>query len=91
VRAVARNPRRPTYDVGTETVLGEARAFGPGVVPAGALFVLGDNRDNSSDSRVWGYVPLANVKGVARFVWWSSSGPDKRGTVRWDRVNTPVR
>jgi signal peptidase I len=80
-----------TYDIGTNTVLGEAHDFAPQVIPAGALFVMGDNRDNSSDSRVWGYVPLANVKGVARFVWWSSSGRDMRGAVRWDRVDTLVR
>ena len=77
-----------TYNIGTETVFGESRDMAPRVVPAGALFVLGDNRDNSSDSRVWGYVPLANVKGAVRFVWWSSSGPGMRGVVRWDRVGT---
>ena len=80
-----------TYDIGTETVLGEGRDFAAQVVPAGAVFVLGDNRDNSSDSRLWGYVPLANVKGVVRFVWWSSSGRGMRGDVRWERVDTLVR
>jgi signal peptidase I len=80
-----------TYDIGTNTVLGEARDVAPQVVPEGALFVLGDNRDNSSDSRAWGHVPLANLKGVARFIWWSSAGPDKRGGVRWDRIDTLIR
>jgi signal peptidase I len=79
-----------TYEIGTETVFGEGSDLEPKVVPAGALFVLGDNRDNSSDSRVWGYVPLANVKGIVRFIWWSSSGPDMHGVVRWDRVDTIV-
>ena len=79
-----------TYNIGTETVFGESRDMDPKVVPPDALFVLGDNRDNSSDSRVWGYVPLANVKGVVRFVWWSSSRPRMRGVVRWDRVGTIV-
>jgi signal peptidase I len=79
-----------TYDIGTETVLGE-RDFPPTVVPADAVFVLGDNRDNSSDSRFWGYVPLANVKGVVRFVWWSSPGRGTGGGVRWERVDTLVR
>jgi len=78
-----------TYDIGTETVLGR-RDFPKTVVPAGAVFVLGDNRDNSSDSRMWGFVPEANVKGVVRFVWWSSSGPRMRD-VRWERVNRLVR
>lgn len=52
------------------------------LVKPGTVFVLGDNRDNSSDSRVWGDVPLENVKGTVRFVWWSA---DKA------RVNLIVR
>ncbi len=40
------------------------------------LFVMGDNRDNSSDSRVWGQVPMDNVKGKALVVWWSSGPKD---------------
>ena len=78
-----------TYDIGTEPVFGE-RDFPKTVVPAGAVFVLGDNRDNSSDSRFWGAVPEANVKGVVRFVWWSSAGRRIRD-VRWERVDTLVR
>jgi len=78
-----------TYDIGTEPVFGQ-RSFHRAVVPAGAVFVLGDNRDNSSDSRMWGPVPLANVKGVVRFIWWSSAGRRIRD-VRWERVDTLVR
>ncbi len=52
-------------------------------VPAGSIFVMGDNRDNSSDSRYWGFVPIDLIKGRAMFVWWSSGGPDG---VRWSRI-----
>ena len=50
----------------------------PLVVPAGELFVMGDNRDNSSDSREWGFVPVNNVIGEPLFVYWSYDAPSSR-------------
>ena len=48
-------------------------------VPEGALFVLGDNRDNSLDSRYWGFVPEANIVGRPAMVYWSFDAP----TAQW--------
>ncbi|HSO24858.1 MAG TPA: signal peptidase I [Chondromyces sp.] len=45
--------------------------FGPMTVPEGSIFCLGDNRDNSLDSRFWGPVPLSYVKGRAVLIYWS--------------------
>jgi signal peptidase I len=45
------------------------------VVPAGMLFALGDNRDNSADSRYWGFVPREDIVGKPLLVYWSYDAP----------------
>ncbi len=62
------------------------------VVPPGHVFVFGDNRFNSRDSRVWGAVPLDNIKGNALFIWLSYSdwGPLNWSGMRWSRIGSFV-
>ena len=48
--------------------------YGPVTVPPGQYFVMGDNRDNSQDSRYWGFLPRDYVKGKALVIYWSYDG-----------------
>ncbi len=66
-----------------------SRGYGPVTVPAGMLFFLGDNRENSMDSRVYGFVPRSSIKGKAISLYWSW---DKENhDVRWNRIGKIVR
>ncbi len=53
------------------TAYDKRETYAPVTVPAGQLFVMGDNRDNSEDSRYWGFLPQTYVKGRAVMVYWS--------------------
>lgn len=58
--------------------------FGPREVPENHIFVMGDNRDRSYDSRFWGFVELEDIKGKAFLIYWSWDGTDR--WVRWERI-----
>ncbi|MCB9638913.1 MAG: signal peptidase I [Myxococcales bacterium] len=69
------------------------RPWGP-VVKPGHIFVMGDNRDHSSDSRDWGLVPVEMIKGRAFSIWFSMR-PEKGGyfweRIRWERIFKGIR
>jgi signal peptidase I len=64
--------------------------YGPVTVPEGQYFMMGDNRDNSQDSRYWGFLPQAYVKGRALFIYFSFGDSGPLG-IRWSRLLDRVR
>ena len=96
---------RETLADGTSYMILQRTEMGPlnntqeYIVPPGQLFMLGDNRDNSLDSRISsqqggvGFVPLDNLVGRAEFRWFSTASDVwlRLGAIRWSRVLTEIR
>jgi signal peptidase I len=62
--------------------------FGPFKVPEGSVFVMGDNRDHSHDSRFWGVVPLGDILGKAFVLYWSWDS--ENFSPRWSRIGMRI-
>jgi signal peptidase I len=67
--------------------------YGPVVVPGNSLFVMGDNRDESADSRFWGFVDLKDVEGKALLIYWSWNSEEGNllKKVRWERIGNLLK
>jgi signal peptidase I len=74
----------PTEDASADP----RRNYGPVTVPPDKYFMMGDNRDNSEDSRYWGFMPREYVKGKALFIYfsWNDDKPGLLSSVRWSRL-----
>lgn len=79
-----------------ESYLPDVHEWGPLVVPSDSLWMMGDNRDHSRDSRFWGFVPRKNVRGTPILIYYSYDAASYRplpfvSAIRWNRILTTPR
>ncbi|HEU5050298.1 MAG TPA: signal peptidase I [Gemmatimonadales bacterium] len=79
-----------------ETYAPDLQDWGPILVPPNSYFMMGDNREESHDSRTWGFLPRQNVQGTPMFIYYSFNGESWRSLpwltdIRWNRFFTRPR
>ncbi len=72
-----------------ENITNSRENYGPAVVPNNSYFVLGDNRDNSQDSRYFGFISHDKIKGTVRSIYWSWDKSNHM--IRWDRIGMQIQ